>query len=158
MANKTETRPRPGADTVDRSAALRNVMEVLSAKGFAKASTARLEKRNWTRLRRTPQGLRNQGRDSPRCDPVLRRHGGMPGPGDFARIADWQRSDSRDAGRECAVAPALAQILRLPIHVHRLYHPSRGRRPAGLPSREASISLETHSRADRAVREGRRTS
>jgi AcrR family transcriptional regulator len=43
MANKTETRPRPGADTVDRSAALRNVMEVLSAKGFAKASTADLK-------------------------------------------------------------------------------------------------------------------
>jgi AcrR family transcriptional regulator len=43
MANKTETRPRTGADTVDRSAALRKVMEVLSAKGFAKASIADLK-------------------------------------------------------------------------------------------------------------------
>jgi AcrR family transcriptional regulator len=43
MANKTETRPRQGADAVDRSSALRNVMEVLSAKGFAKASTADLK-------------------------------------------------------------------------------------------------------------------
>src|SRR5579862_1606968 len=43
MANKTETRPRQDADAVNRAAALRNVMEVLSAKGFAKASTADLK-------------------------------------------------------------------------------------------------------------------
>jgi AcrR family transcriptional regulator len=43
MANKTETRPRQDADAVDRSAALRNVMEVLAAKGFAKASIADLK-------------------------------------------------------------------------------------------------------------------
>jgi AcrR family transcriptional regulator len=43
MANKTETRPRQGADAVDRSSTLGNVMEVLSAKGFAKASTADLK-------------------------------------------------------------------------------------------------------------------
>jgi AcrR family transcriptional regulator len=43
MANNTETRPRRGADAVDRSAALRNVMEVLSARGFAKASIADLK-------------------------------------------------------------------------------------------------------------------
>jgi AcrR family transcriptional regulator len=43
MANKAETRPRQGANAVDRSAALRDVMEVLSAKGFAKASIADLK-------------------------------------------------------------------------------------------------------------------
>src|SRR5579863_6872271 len=43
MANKTETRPRQDADAVNRAAALRNVMEVLSAKGFAKASIADLK-------------------------------------------------------------------------------------------------------------------
>jgi AcrR family transcriptional regulator len=43
MANKTETRPRQGADVVDRSAALRDVMEVLSAKGFAKTTMADLK-------------------------------------------------------------------------------------------------------------------
>jgi len=42
MANKTEMRPRQGANVLDRSADLRNVMEVLSAKGFAKASIADL--------------------------------------------------------------------------------------------------------------------
>jgi AcrR family transcriptional regulator len=42
MANQTETRPRQGANAVDRSAVLRKVMEVLSAKGFAKASIADL--------------------------------------------------------------------------------------------------------------------
>jgi AcrR family transcriptional regulator len=42
MANETETRPRQGANTVDRSTVLRNVMEVLSAKGFARVSTADL--------------------------------------------------------------------------------------------------------------------
>jgi AcrR family transcriptional regulator len=43
MANKTEMRPQQGADAVDRAAALRNVMEVLSAKGFAKATIADLK-------------------------------------------------------------------------------------------------------------------
>jgi AcrR family transcriptional regulator len=43
MVNKIETRPRQGADAVDRSSALRTVMEVLSAKGFARASTADLK-------------------------------------------------------------------------------------------------------------------
>ena len=41
MANKIEMRPRH-ANTVDRSAVLRKVMEVLSAKGFARVSTADL--------------------------------------------------------------------------------------------------------------------
>lgn len=41
MAEKTETR-RQGTSAVDRSADLRNVMNVLSANGFAKASTADL--------------------------------------------------------------------------------------------------------------------
>jgi AcrR family transcriptional regulator len=41
MANKAET--RQGAHALDRLAVLRNVMEVLSAKGFAKASTADLK-------------------------------------------------------------------------------------------------------------------
>jgi AcrR family transcriptional regulator len=42
MRNETETRPRQGGNAVDRSAFLRKVMEVLSAKGFAKASIADL--------------------------------------------------------------------------------------------------------------------
>ena len=42
MANKTETRPRQGGDDLDRSVVLRKVMEVLSAKGFNKASIADL--------------------------------------------------------------------------------------------------------------------
>lgn len=42
MANKTEMRPRQGGNIVDRSAVLRKVMEVLSAKGFGKVSIADL--------------------------------------------------------------------------------------------------------------------
>jgi AcrR family transcriptional regulator len=42
MANKTETRPRQGGNAVDRSVVLRKVMEVLSVKGFARASIADL--------------------------------------------------------------------------------------------------------------------
>ena len=42
MANRTETRPRQGGNAVDRSVVLRKVMEVLSVKGFAKASVADL--------------------------------------------------------------------------------------------------------------------
>lgn len=42
MANKTETRPRQGGDNLDRPVVLRKVMEVLSAKGFNKASIANL--------------------------------------------------------------------------------------------------------------------
>ena len=38
MANKNETRPRQGGNAVDRSVALRKVMEVLAVKGFTKAS------------------------------------------------------------------------------------------------------------------------
>jgi AcrR family transcriptional regulator len=40
MTIKTATRPPQGGDAADRSAALRNVMEVLSEKGFAKTSIA----------------------------------------------------------------------------------------------------------------------
>jgi AcrR family transcriptional regulator len=43
MANKPETLPRQGGDTLDRSTVLRNVMAVLSEKGFAKASFADLK-------------------------------------------------------------------------------------------------------------------
>jgi AcrR family transcriptional regulator len=43
MANKTKARPRQGADAVDHSAALRDVMEALSAKGFAEASISDLK-------------------------------------------------------------------------------------------------------------------
>src|SRR5580698_3971669 len=43
MANKTRARPRQGADAVDHSAALRDVMEALSAKGFAEASISDLK-------------------------------------------------------------------------------------------------------------------
>jgi AcrR family transcriptional regulator len=42
MANKTETRPRQGGDNLDRPVVLRKVIEVLSAKGFNKASIANL--------------------------------------------------------------------------------------------------------------------
>jgi AcrR family transcriptional regulator len=42
MAGKTETRLRQGADNQDRPVVLRKVMEVLSAKGFSKASIADL--------------------------------------------------------------------------------------------------------------------
>jgi hypothetical protein len=42
MANRTGKRPRQGANVVDRSAVLGKVMEVLPAKGFAKASIADL--------------------------------------------------------------------------------------------------------------------
>src|SRR5580704_10436319 len=42
MANKTETRPRQGGDNLDRPVVLRKVMEVLSVKGFNKASIANL--------------------------------------------------------------------------------------------------------------------
>ena len=42
MANKTETRPRQSGNAGDRSVVLRKVMEVLSVKGFAKASVADL--------------------------------------------------------------------------------------------------------------------
>jgi AcrR family transcriptional regulator len=42
MANQTETRPRQGGDNLDRPIVLRKVMEVLSAKGFAKTSIADL--------------------------------------------------------------------------------------------------------------------
>ena len=38
MANKTETRPRQGGNAVNRPVVLRKVMEVLSVKGFTKAS------------------------------------------------------------------------------------------------------------------------
>jgi AcrR family transcriptional regulator len=38
MANKTETRSRQGGNNLDRPAVLRKVMEVLSVKGFNKAS------------------------------------------------------------------------------------------------------------------------
>ena len=40
MANKTGTRPRQGGNNLDRPVVLRKVMEVLSAKGFSKASIA----------------------------------------------------------------------------------------------------------------------
>jgi AcrR family transcriptional regulator len=42
MANRTETRPRPGGDAVDRPIILRKVMEVLSVKGFTHTSIADL--------------------------------------------------------------------------------------------------------------------
>jgi AcrR family transcriptional regulator len=42
MRNKTETRPRQGGNAVDRSVVLRKIMQVLSVKGFAKASVADL--------------------------------------------------------------------------------------------------------------------
>ena len=42
MANNSETRPRQGGKAVDRPGVLRKVMEVLSVKGFAKASIADL--------------------------------------------------------------------------------------------------------------------
>jgi AcrR family transcriptional regulator len=42
MANRTETRPQQLGNAVDRSILLRKVMEVLSVKGFAKASIADL--------------------------------------------------------------------------------------------------------------------
>jgi AcrR family transcriptional regulator len=42
MANRTETRPRQGGNAVNRSLVLRKVMEVLSVKGFARASIADL--------------------------------------------------------------------------------------------------------------------
>jgi AcrR family transcriptional regulator len=42
MANRIETRPQQRGDPVDRSAALRKVMEVLSVKGFANTSIADL--------------------------------------------------------------------------------------------------------------------
>lgn len=42
MRNKTETRPRQGGTAVDRATVLRKVMQVLSVKGFAKASIADL--------------------------------------------------------------------------------------------------------------------
>jgi AcrR family transcriptional regulator len=42
MANRTETRPRQGGNAVNRSVVLRKVMEVLSVKGFARASIADL--------------------------------------------------------------------------------------------------------------------
>src|SRR5580704_2135033 len=42
MAHRTETRPRQGGNAVNRSVVLRKVMEVLSVKGFAKASIADL--------------------------------------------------------------------------------------------------------------------
>jgi AcrR family transcriptional regulator len=42
MANRTETRPQQRGNAVDRSILLRKVMEVLSVKGFAKASIADL--------------------------------------------------------------------------------------------------------------------
>jgi AcrR family transcriptional regulator len=40
MANRTETRPRQGGNAVNRSVVLRKVMEVLSVKGFVRASIA----------------------------------------------------------------------------------------------------------------------
>lgn len=42
MANKTEPRPREGCSAADRPFVLRKVMEVLSVKGFARASIADL--------------------------------------------------------------------------------------------------------------------
>jgi AcrR family transcriptional regulator len=42
MANRTETRPQQRRNVVDRPVVLRKVMEVLSVKGFAKASFADL--------------------------------------------------------------------------------------------------------------------
>src|SRR5580700_4260296 len=42
MTNKTETRPRRGGNNLDRQVVLRKAMEVLSAKGFSKASIADL--------------------------------------------------------------------------------------------------------------------
>ena len=42
MAHKTETRPRQGGDAANGSVVLRKVMEVLSVKGFARASIADL--------------------------------------------------------------------------------------------------------------------
>ena len=156
MANKTETRPRQGGNTVDRSAVLRKVMEVLSAKGFAKDVDCRLNKRSGTWLRRAPQGLRNQGRDSPRRDPVLRRHRGISGARAFARLADRQRSNSVDAGRECAVAPALAQILWLSFYVQRLYRSSEDEPTCRTSWRRSVVrsSKQIRSRLARSVREG----
>jgi AcrR family transcriptional regulator len=42
MANKTKTWPRQGGSVVDRATVLRKVMQVLSVKGFARASIADL--------------------------------------------------------------------------------------------------------------------
>jgi AcrR family transcriptional regulator len=42
MANRIEIWPQQRGDAMDRAAVLRNVMEILSVKGFAKASTADL--------------------------------------------------------------------------------------------------------------------
>jgi AcrR family transcriptional regulator len=42
MANRTESQPRQGGNAVDHSVVLRKVMEVLSVKGFARASIADL--------------------------------------------------------------------------------------------------------------------
>jgi AcrR family transcriptional regulator len=48
MANNTPSRPPRGRDAADRSGVLRNVMEVLSEKGFVKTSIADL--RNYAGL------------------------------------------------------------------------------------------------------------
>ena len=158
MANRTETRPRQGGNAVDRSAVLRKVMEVLSAKGFAKASIADL-----TSAAGLGYGALHKAFGT--RDEILRAA--------IRFCADTEASLAHEplrvspTGRE-AILAMLEENVRLRRHWPRycgclftfnaFIVPPEDDRPAGLPSREASFSFEAHPLAACAIREGRRTS
>lgn len=128
----------------------------LVGQGLRQSNDCGLKKRGWTQPRRAPHGLPKPGNESPRFHPVLQRHGDKPGPGAFASIADWQRRHRRDVRRECAVAPALAETLWLPLHVHAFIVPPEEVELQDFLT-ENRRSLSKHVRARFSVREGRRT-
>ena len=156
MANKTETRPRQGADAVDRSAVLRKVMEVLSAKGFAKASIADLKsavgpaygalhKAFGTRdeiLRAADPVLRRQRRHAwPRSLCVYRRRAEKP----FWRC--WKRMCGyAGTGRDTVAASSRSTLLS--------FLQTRPNCRTYLTEKRHSLSKHIRARFARSVREG----
>ena len=157
MANTTETRPRQGGCAVDRPAVLRKVMEVLSAKGFAKTSIADL--RSATGLGygtlHKAFGTRDEILGAAIGFAPTRRHAWPRSLCAYRRLAE--KPFSRCWKRTCGYA-GIGRDIAAAFYLQRLYRSSRRRRPAGLPNREASFALEAHPLAACAVREGRRTS
>ena len=93
IANKTGTRPRRGRQCCGSSRSSAEGDGSHAGQGLRRASIADITSAALASVNSArPSGPRR----GPSRDPILRRDGGMPGPGAFTRVADWQRSHPRD--------------------------------------------------------------
>ena len=157
MATRIERRPQQRGNTVNRSVVLRKVMEVLSVKGFAKASIADLASAagvGYSTLRKTfgtkDEILRAAIRFCVSTEACLAH--------EPLRVSPTGREAILSMLEENTVTSALAPILWLPLYVQRLYHSSRRRRPAGVFDGEASFTFRTYTFTTYAIHDRRRTS